>query len=981
MASPVSQYYSSALGSASNSSSPNPAGSTAGGSRSAASPAPGTGSGGAPDYRRSVFLTGQVVLATNSGAKKLFWPARICGAMSSLAASVRPNMDRMSLLKPNKGRDAVYLVEYIYNRKTTNIGWASWDDIQPLNDENANRLYNRQKFPGKYNKGEFLKSVELAKQEDRVSAPSDYTGLVGTPFDDGVTLGAAVSGYLFQKDDFVTLKDTATESSGKNGLSTVFLIHYFCQNPDSTEMTAKTISVICSELACLPERRTGLGSSAWKVVGAIKRGTRVLLSSLRSVENAFNVSTKKGQEQMCQSKEMILYDYETPLLEIDLDLSSTQATNFVVNPSCDIKRQQLKERVESLERPLVPHVKEAAHAFCGEGQIVEAAVAVRAHEDQTCVLCGCKSPIWMEDYDLDLGPLIGYARGRLYNGHIGGLPVADPYLRELFSTLQEETRPVDMNPDFVRVVWMHCYCFHLGISTQPDVRTTGPECNLVSWIQANRLKFVGSEPYDKEPLALVTCGRSECRRRFHLPALLMYGWGVCGERCLKANRMHPFLKTLMDNDDPTLLARPPPEVDVPEGFVHGWVMGYNAPQGLFFVYLDEGSTLTVGEKHMTWMAPEAGHRASRLIDQRDIGRNVIISKKLSKFEERWISSTIATDNSGIARFEDNGLPSERAAEFDRLLQSSYTLSNVEISRMSTDKLSHLSLVRTFGAVGLTTSFTVTSYLEVFQRLYPGQEPSTAGSLAGKRARSDNEGAISPATSGTSKSKTISSDVKQNHSQPSSTSKGVSPLRRHDYGKNPRFPRGGYVEGGPGLVVAYSNCSKLILKQVNTHEAADSFTSPLAPGASTALTLKKLKQSGTTTAKGVARTKNAKAKKSSSSVNGEIAQTTVHSGVHNGSSTTRPPLSTDWHTVVDPAPRPIQTEWSSGSAPQHIAPSMASRPPSMSGNSFHRMNYSSGLSPRYDEWSNSNHADDLSHDNIEEVPGSSALTGNQLPAHW
>ena len=113
----------------------------------------------------------------------------------------------------------------------------------------------------------------------------------------------------------------------------------------------------------------------------------------------------------------------------------------------------------------------------------------------------------------------------------------------------------------------------------------------------------------------------------------------------------------MDTSDPTLLARPPVDVNMPEGFAHGWLMSYDAPQGLFSVLLDDGNAITVGKRHMTWMAPEAGHRGTRLIDQRDLGRNVIISRTLSEHEESWSQSPLVADNSGIARFDDESVPS------------------------------------------------------------------------------------------------------------------------------------------------------------------------------------------------------------------------------------------------------------------------------------------------------------------------------------
>ena len=485
---------------------------------------------GAETRSRPLFLRDQIVLATNSGAKKLFWPARIGSAMSELAAYHRPNKDRMSLVKPGKGRDAVYLVEYIYSKKSQNIGWASWDDILPLEDEHINRLIERQKFPAKYNKEEFIDSVSIAKQMDQIRAPEDYSGLIGTPFHDGVTLGAAQSDQLYQKDDFVTLKDSSTHSVVstevlKKSLITVFLLHYFYETPgENNGSNESRLYAVASEFACLPEKSSGVGACSRKIIGCLQRAINIPLTAIENVVTVFNVSTKKGIDQLAQTKDMVVYDFETPHLDADLELTSTAATSIVVNPICGVKGEEINQAIKSCYQDLKTKVSEAASLYTGEGQVVEAPVAVRAHEDQPCVLCGCKSPVFMEeDYDLDLGPMIGYVRGRLWNGYVSGLPVAGSYYREVNKLTGKTGDFAGNNPDFARVIWMHCYCFYLGINNNPDIRTVGPECNVVSWVQANRLNFCGSEPYDKEPLALINCGRRECKRRFHLPSLLMYG--------------------------------------------------------------------------------------------------------------------------------------------------------------------------------------------------------------------------------------------------------------------------------------------------------------------------------------------------------------------------------------------------------------------------------------------------------------------------
>lgn len=229
------------------------------------------------------------------------------------------------------------------------------------------------------------------------------------------------------------------------------------------------------------------------------------------------------------------------------------------------------------------------------------------------------------------------------------------------------------------------------------------------------------------------------------------------------------------------------------------------------------------------------------------------------------------------------------------------MSNSELNKQPLDQQAYLSLAQQFGAAALTIELSLANYSSVYEKVKPKDELTTTYSPALKKRKVDGGSSYNPQKSVTPMKSTGSSSPNQK-------------MFMHVSGKTPRFPpqssaRTKRKNTDPGFVAVYANPSRVTLKQVANHQLANSFVSPFAPESSTSKEIERLRfPEAHSRGQATTKVKPSTAKKSAMN-SGEDSPSTAPT-------VTKPPLSTDWQSLVNSGQSPSKPNdakflWSQG----------------------------------------------------------------------
>lgn len=446
----------------------------------------------------------------------------------------------------------------------------------------------------------------------------------------------------------VVSTNSSSQICNKLKISHALYVHFFLESS-----VASFPAVVCSRY-CIAEVRRVDKFSVWRVLGAessdhgssgiqVCQPDEILSNYSDYSDSAFNTLAKVGKgsrTSMAASSQSLLLCFSPLTTQSTVDLCDAQVTD---QPS--IQLLPVKRRFNA--DICLPHA--------------QSVVALCAPKVQTCALCGGSEPCKDKDgAEASCGPLVGFIRGPLASdGSILGMPTADQcwlgdggWTRALpldsTAAIPEAVFKDSADDDVARnIVWVHALCMNIGMLLQPDIVAHGGDCNVLSWLQGHSDKFLSMHPESRRPLALVLCGGLYCAKSYHLPDVLLRGWGKCQSHTQPGesdSNVHAVLRQLLASAGEDILKPPPACFERHSDgslTLHGWVVAFHEPSGQHTVMLDghpfgkpkltalvsanhwtstvDGHPLELGEAHSA-----ADYRSRHLWDSADIGRNVLL---------------------------------------------------------------------------------------------------------------------------------------------------------------------------------------------------------------------------------------------------------------------------------------------------------------------------------------------------------------------
>ena len=409
--------------------------------------------------------------------------------------------------------------------------------------------------------------------------------------------------------------------------------------------------VIASRVQLVAEHRVASGPMLWRGVGLVGGGggvgahffvckpSALLASHMDCTNFAVNSTTRRGASLATGSLSHLAIAYVPQTFHTRVQRSTVVAGT-----------------VPPLAMAAMP-VQPTGHTH---RVTLEALVAVQAHPDQTCLLCGHKEPHKFRkptEGMISAGPLLAFIRG-CDEGHarIAGLQAADvcfdPASLHGVSKMQPhkdmlaDVPNLVIPPDKVTVpervfqslVWVHSMCLHTGLARAKDLTPAGGTCNVLTWIESHGDKFVACfDGLPHRPLAMVACGRDQCTCSYHFTDLMQHGWPKqCAghvQRPSQLELMSPPVIHLLVQGRRGLTVNPTACQSGKTMVVHGWVVGFHAPSCTHTVLLDRhprqsepGACIAVVSPGHQPAPPPKGQAPSYtnmpLHGAEDIGRNV-----------------------------------------------------------------------------------------------------------------------------------------------------------------------------------------------------------------------------------------------------------------------------------------------------------------------------------------------------------------------